>query len=141
MPSFLGAYRTSSLEGYLFGGLFAWRAVLFCVCDFVFICENVGNLVPRAGDVGKAWGGQWRWSVAAAFGLEASTLKKGEYVSLLVSIASSRFSFPLSLHQTETASPTIVPDGYWRMSSAVHILRSGPALRISMCFPLSWWKK
>jgi hypothetical protein len=37
MPSFLGAYRTSSLEGYLFGGLFAWRAVLFCVCDFVFL--------------------------------------------------------------------------------------------------------
>jgi hypothetical protein len=34
---FLGAYRTSSLEGYLFGGLFAWRAVLFCVCDFVFL--------------------------------------------------------------------------------------------------------
>ena len=34
MPSFLGAYRTSYLEGYLFGGLSAWRAV-FCVCDFV----------------------------------------------------------------------------------------------------------
>jgi hypothetical protein len=28
---FLGAYRTSYLEGYLFGGLFAWRAVFF-VC-------------------------------------------------------------------------------------------------------------
>ena len=34
MPSFLGAYRTSYSEGYLFGGLSAWRSVL-CVCDFV----------------------------------------------------------------------------------------------------------
>jgi len=34
MPYFLGAYRTSYLEGYLFGGLYAWRAV-FCVCDFL----------------------------------------------------------------------------------------------------------
>jgi hypothetical protein len=34
MPSFLGTYRTSYLEGYLFGGLSAWRAVFF-VCDFV----------------------------------------------------------------------------------------------------------
>ena len=43
MPSFLGAYRTSSLEGYLFGGLFAWRAVFFCVCDFVFFLVSVAG--------------------------------------------------------------------------------------------------
>ena len=43
MPSFLGAYRTSYLEGYLFGGLFAWRAVLFCVCDFVFFLVSVAG--------------------------------------------------------------------------------------------------
>ena len=43
MPSFLGAYRTSYLEGYLFGGLFAWRAVFFCVCDFVFFLVSVAG--------------------------------------------------------------------------------------------------
>ena len=34
MPSFLGAYRASYVEGYLFGGLSSWRAV-FCVCVFL----------------------------------------------------------------------------------------------------------
>jgi hypothetical protein len=44
MPSFLGAYRTSSLEGYLFGGLSAWTAVFFlCVCFCFFLVSVDGS--------------------------------------------------------------------------------------------------
>jgi hypothetical protein len=39
---FLGAYRTSYLEGYLFGGLFRLEGcVFFCVCAFVFFLVSV----------------------------------------------------------------------------------------------------
>jgi len=38
MPYFLGAYRTSYLEGYLFGGLYAWRAVFFVCVIFSLSC-------------------------------------------------------------------------------------------------------
>ena len=44
MPSFLGAYRTSYLEGYLFGGLFLGGLFFVCVILSFFLSPWLDQL-------------------------------------------------------------------------------------------------